>query len=131
MIDLQGSIAALLEPVKLTGEGGGYVVKELPKFRGYTVDERLREFRKINFGEEPEFIPFDSPKGQELLSEMRANNQGANYAYLKELARVLAEEAITAYADEYSPDEISMDGDQRKYLSREFLKWLNQYSNEQ
>lgn len=107
------------------------MVKELPKFKGYTVDVRLREFRKINYGEIPEYIPFDSPKGQQLLSEMRANNQGANYAYLKELARVLAEEAITAYADEFSPDEISMDEDKTEYLAKEFLKWLKQYSSDQ
>jgi len=47
------------------------VVKELPVFKGYTVDERLREFRKMDVGVIPKFIPFDSPKGQELLSEYR------------------------------------------------------------
>lgn len=25
------------------------MVKELPKFKGYTVDERLRQFRKVVF----------------------------------------------------------------------------------
>jgi len=51
-----------------------YVVKELPIFKGYTVDERLKEFRRVISHEEGpsiEFIPFDSPKGQELLSEYR------------------------------------------------------------
>jgi len=48
------------------------VVKELPKFKGYTVDERLKEFRKVEYGKSIEFIPFDSPQGQELLEEMRA-----------------------------------------------------------
>ncbi|HYT36280.1 MAG TPA: hypothetical protein VEL49_03800 [Ktedonobacteraceae bacterium] len=51
------------------------MVKELPIFKGYTVDERLKEFRRVIYHEEGpsiEFIPFDSPKGQELLSEMEA-----------------------------------------------------------
>lgn len=33
----------------------------------WTVDERLGEFRHIVFGEMPEFVPFDSPLGLELL----------------------------------------------------------------
>jgi len=45
------------------------VVRELPSFKGYTVDEKLREFRKAEFGKALEFIPFDSPKGRELLRE--------------------------------------------------------------
>ncbi len=43
----------------------------LPTFKGYTVDYRLREFRKARYGKELEFIPFDSPKGRKLLSEMK------------------------------------------------------------
>ena len=53
------------------------MVKELPIFKGYTVDERLKEFRRVIYHEEGpsiEFIPFDSPKGQELLSEYRKQN---------------------------------------------------------
>lgn len=46
-------------------------VRELPKFKGYVVDERLREFRKMVYGEPPEFIPFDSEKGEMMLEEMR------------------------------------------------------------
>jgi len=34
----------------------------------YTVDYRLREFRFIEYGKMPEFIPFDSELGIELLS---------------------------------------------------------------
>lgn len=45
----------------------------LPRFRGYTVDFRLREFRRVGhdlpYG--IEFIPFDSPKGKRLLNAMR------------------------------------------------------------
>ncbi len=48
----------------------------LPEFRGYTVDERLREFRKIKYGELPEFIPFDSNQGQRLLAAYVAHQSG-------------------------------------------------------
>ena len=44
----------------------------LPKFRGYTVYNRLREFRKIEYGQLPEFIPFESPKGRRLLKEIES-----------------------------------------------------------
>lgn len=47
------------------------MVHVLPTFHEYTVDRRLREFRKMIFGEMPEFIPFDSEKGRELMAEMR------------------------------------------------------------
>ncbi|MGD0318071.1 MAG: hypothetical protein ABSB56_00015 [Nitrososphaerales archaeon] len=43
----------------------------LPEFKGYTVDRRLREFRRMVFAEMPEFIPFQSEKGRELTAEMR------------------------------------------------------------
>ncbi|MBT4482599.1 MAG: hypothetical protein HOC71_02865, partial [Candidatus Latescibacteria bacterium] len=41
--------------------------KVLPVYRGYTVDKKLREFRKIIIDTMPEFIPFDSRKGEALL----------------------------------------------------------------
>ena len=41
----------------------------LPAFRGYTIDERLREFRKVKPGEPMEFIAFDSPEGQKLWQD--------------------------------------------------------------
>ena len=52
---------------------------QLPTFNGYTIDKRLRQFRKVSHcahkahGEFPgiEFIDFNSEKGQELLDEMR------------------------------------------------------------
>ena len=46
------------------------MVKELPKFKGYTVDERLKQFRKVD-REKPsiEFVDFDSEKGKKLLDE--------------------------------------------------------------
>ena len=46
---------------------------ELPTFNGYTVDKRLKQFRKVSHGDNPsiEFIDFDSEEGQALLEEMR------------------------------------------------------------
>lgn len=40
----------------------------LPTYKGYTVDERLREFRKAIYGKCLEFISFDSSKGKKLLA---------------------------------------------------------------
>ena len=46
------------------------MIKELPIFKGYTVDERLRQFRKVDRSKPCiDFVDFDSEKGQELLSE--------------------------------------------------------------
>lgn len=41
----------------------------LPTFNGYTIDIRLKEFRKAVYGEPLEFIPFASKKGQQILIE--------------------------------------------------------------
>ena len=46
-------------------------MKRLPTFRGYTVDRRLCEFRKLVVGQQPEFVPFESAKGRQLLRAMR------------------------------------------------------------
>jgi hypothetical protein len=48
-------------------EGG---VRKLKTFKGYAVDLRLLEFRKMEFGKLPEFIEFTSPKGKKLLAQM-------------------------------------------------------------
>lgn len=48
---------------------------ELPTFKGYTVDYRLREFRRAEPGKALEFIAFDSEEGKELLEEMRRTGQ--------------------------------------------------------
>ena len=42
----------------------------LPTFNGYTVDMRLREFRKAIPDVTLEFIPFNSPEGEKLLEEL-------------------------------------------------------------
>ncbi len=43
---------------------------ELPTYRGYTIDKRLRQFRKVIHGCRIEFIEFDSEEGRKLLKEM-------------------------------------------------------------
>ena len=46
---------------------------ELPTFKGYTIDVKLRQFRKVSHGEQPniDFIDFDSERGRQLLKEVR------------------------------------------------------------
>lgn len=46
--------------------------RKLPVFEGYTVDERLREFRRVKREDGLiEVIPFESPKGRKILERMR------------------------------------------------------------
>jgi hypothetical protein len=47
----------------------GKQLTALPIFKGYTVDDRLREFRKGQLGKGMQFISFDSPQGQSLYAE--------------------------------------------------------------
>ncbi len=46
------------------------MVNKLPQYKGYTIDERLRQIRKVD-PKKPsiEFIDFDSEEGQEILDE--------------------------------------------------------------
>lgn len=48
----------------------------LPVFKGYTVDLRLQEFRKIERDKLPEFVPFLSDKGARLFHEFRQTEEG-------------------------------------------------------
>lgn len=45
-------------------------VRKLKEFKGYTVDLRLRQFRKMEYGKLQEFIDFDSTIGKKLLAQM-------------------------------------------------------------
>lgn len=45
------------------------MVRELPVFRGYSVDTRLRQFRNANPDTGVEMIAFDSARGDALLAE--------------------------------------------------------------
>jgi len=50
------------------------MVYELPKFGEYTIDERLRQFRRVyrkNGNLAIEFIPFWSVKGKKILKKLR------------------------------------------------------------
>ena len=44
----------------------------LPAFKGYTVDMRLKEFRRAIPDAILEIIPFDSPEGKKLMDELKA-----------------------------------------------------------
>jgi hypothetical protein len=48
------------------------MVHNLPTFKGYTVDLRLREFRRAIPDVTLQFIPFDSSKGRKLLGELKS-----------------------------------------------------------
>ena len=56
------------------GEQGSLII--LPTFRGYTIDQRLSEFRKVTWTlrgkPRIQFVPFSSRKGRKLLREMAA-----------------------------------------------------------
>lgn len=43
-------------------------MKQLPVFEGWTVDVRLRQFRRGEYPRAFEFVSFDSAPGKELLS---------------------------------------------------------------
>ncbi|HEY3310331.1 MAG TPA: hypothetical protein VGK00_01715 [Anaerolineales bacterium] len=47
-------------------------VTVIPTFKGYTVDMRLREFRRAIPDVTLKFIPFNSPKGEKLLEELKS-----------------------------------------------------------
>jgi hypothetical protein len=47
-------------------------MQKLPEFKGYTVDIRLRQFRKIDYKKRKiEFIEFESEKGRKLLEDFK------------------------------------------------------------
>lgn len=73
-------------------------MKVLPIYKGYTVDERLREFRKAEFGKELEFIQFESEKGQELLLGYRKENS------LPLLTKEILKKLPTLYSQENEED---------------------------
>ena len=52
------------------------MIRVLPIFKGYTVDLRLQEFRKIEPDKLPEFIPLLSDNGAQLFKEFRLTEEG-------------------------------------------------------
>lgn len=61
------------------------MIRKLPTFKGYTIDMRLQEFRKVPRTRIPEFLPFLSQKGIMLFSEYAKTKKGQ-----KELKRYYA-----------------------------------------
>ena len=63
-------------------------IGQLQTFKGYTVDFRLKQFRKIPPDALPEFIDFDSPAGEKLCNEMheeavkRLNERSGNEVFI-------------------------------------------------
>lgn len=51
-------------------------IGHLQTFKGYTVDFKLKEFRKIPPDALSEFIDFDSPTGEKLCYEMHEEAVG-------------------------------------------------------
>lgn len=52
------------------------MVKKLPEFKGYTVDEQLKQFRKVDRGKPSiDFVDFDSEEGQELLAQYEESQE--------------------------------------------------------
>lgn len=45
-------------------------IRVLKVFKGYTIDIRLQQFRKVPLDDLSEFIEFDSEEGQALQEEM-------------------------------------------------------------
>jgi len=45
------------------------MIRILPVFKGYTVDVRLKQFRKIFKSGGIEFLDFDTEKGDKILTE--------------------------------------------------------------
>jgi len=54
------------EPEEIKG------VRRLKVFEGYTIDLKLKQFRKAEIGQELEFIEFNRKEGKELLQKMHA-----------------------------------------------------------
>lgn len=46
------------------------MIRQLPTFKGYTVDVRLKQFRRVDALWGMEFIDFDTPQGEALLEEL-------------------------------------------------------------
>lgn len=72
------------QPRGWVSKKGKYMIRRLPVFKGYTVDLRLQEFRKVPLNDLPEFVPLLSDKGTRLFNELRQTQEGR-----KEIAYVL------------------------------------------
>jgi hypothetical protein len=59
-------------PARMRKEVKIMSVTVLPTFKGYTVDMKLREFRRAIPDITLEFIAFNSPEGKKLLEELKS-----------------------------------------------------------
>lgn len=55
--------------------------RTLPEFEGWTVDVRLRQFRRAEYGVTLEYVPFDSPQGRALLARWRERKTNLRRRY--------------------------------------------------
>jgi rubrerythrin len=97
------------------------MVERLPTFEGYTVDERLGEFRKVDRTKPSiEFIRFDSAEGKKLLEKYRCCQDFCNkldelifdeedatqeYKEIGNIVRKHGEDKISIIFDMLSQDE--------------------------
>lgn len=52
------------------------MVIKLPEFKGYTVDKRLKQFRKVDRDKPSiDFVDFDSKEGKKLLDEFEESQE--------------------------------------------------------
>ena len=50
------------------------MITKLPEWKGYTVDVRLRQFRKVDkINHEIEFVEFDDEQGDDILCDIIKN----------------------------------------------------------
>ena len=63
-------ICELCQKAYEPGDGSLPGLKILKTFKGYTVDLRLQQFRKMKYGSAIAFIGFNSPEGKKLLAQM-------------------------------------------------------------
>ena len=57
-----------IDEQEISSKAPGSSPRRLPVFEGYTVDERLQEFRKMSMEHGFETVPFSSRRGQRLLA---------------------------------------------------------------
>lgn len=69
--EIQRLQTALRDQRSLSSSTQAGPARVLPTFGGYTVDARLREFRRLEYGKPQIYIPFDSPEGKRLLAARR------------------------------------------------------------
>lgn len=90
-------------------KGAGTI--DQPTFKGYTIDLRLKQFRKTSIGGLPEFINFDSPEGEKLCWEMHKVASRIQQNILKTV--IHENQAVRTYA--IKPTHIvRIQGDKRK-----------------